>query len=122
MQVQVLSKINIDEDGQDNLTDDEGAIANSLYTLCLRKNNLARRKAERAAGDRLKKMKKKKKKNSKDDDNNNDKSEKDDFRRLLPRTAALFGAVIPIANYDVEDDDVQNVYVERKSSRSMKFS
>lgn len=42
-----------------------------------------------------------------------EKEEKnEDIRRLLPRTAALFGAVIPSANQHVQSEDVQSVYVQ----------
>ena len=83
-----------------------------LYAMCLRKDALARRKAERAGADRLKRLQKKRlSKQQIQDSKDEEEKEDEDIRRLLPRTAALLGAVIPSANQHVQNEDVQSVYV-----------
>jgi hypothetical protein len=121
VQIRVLSNVRVDEDGHDDLTHDEGAITNALYALCLRKDPSARRKAERAAADRLKRQqqkqidlssKQKKKEEEEEEKKGEEKQPDKDICRLLPRTAALFGAMIPSANQHIQNEDVQNVYAQ----------
>lgn len=110
--LRALDDVDIDEDGLDGLTNAEGVIANALIGLCYAELGYPKRRfhADKASAHRFvmigNALMRKRQEKSRDEEVES-RHQAADIRRLLPRTAILFGATVPEANDHVDESDLK---------------